>query len=85
MRLERSMIRNATNLCKKYQPVILSVAGIMPMIYTIYTKRDKARIYMALYNSTKNEYYWVRYLQLTHSNNWLRMHGYPMKKRHFKD
>lgn len=28
-----------------------------------------------------NGRYVIKYMQLTHSNNWLKMHGYPMKRK----
>lgn len=69
-------------ICKKSAPEILSGAGVVGMIYSNIFTYGKSRLNMlnVLYRRTGNKKYLVRYLQLTKSNNWLRMHGYPTNR-----
>lgn len=69
-------------LFKKYSPQILTTVGAVGFIANtnISSMRTK-RMYEALYKATGNEFYKIRVMQITHSNNWLKMHGYPMNRK----
>ena len=74
---------NISDVCSTYPPKTLSVADIA------YRVMDNAkltvecckRVLNSLYGATGNGYYRVRYMQVTHTNNWLKMHGYPMRRK----
>ena len=70
------------DISKKSSPEILSTAGIVGMIYSNIFTYGIGRLHMlsVLYRTTGDNKYLVEYLQLTKSNNWLRMHGYPMNR-----
>lgn len=71
-----------SELCKKHSPKILT--GMVTNT-TMAIKKDSKRLYEVLYRATGNEFYKTRNMQITHSNNWLKMHGYPMnRKSHIK-
>lgn len=62
---------------KKYEPTIITVAGIANVIMCRITPEG----YLRLYQTTGDELYLAKYLRLTKSNNWLKMHGYPIRRR----
>lgn len=55
------------------------MAAFMP--FNLATKKQRVRCYKMLYEHTGDERYKIKYLQLTKSNNWMRMHGYPMRRK----
>lgn len=66
----------------KHSPSVLSVVGIAAMVVrTMMGAKIRPEIFMRIYRATGNEYYRIRYYQMTKSNNWLRMHGYPMRRK----
>lgn len=65
---------------EKYQPGVLTCAGIN-VIYG-QARYIGPRVYLKLYKATNNKYYLVKYYQLTRSNNWLKSHGYTMRRKH---
>ena len=58
--------------------VMASVIGSMTL-----TKR-KAYHCEVMYKITGEEKQHVEYLRMTKSNNWLRMHGYPMRRNNHR-
>ena len=65
----------------KYSPEVLQVAGIVNTIHAAMLSPISNRsICKVLYKQTGNKKYLVEYYRLTKSNNWLRMHGYPMRR-----
>lgn len=67
-------------MLKKHEAMILS-AGVVGMMAYIPTSDRKIQVYKALYKATGCDYYRVRFIQMTHSNNWLKTHGYPMRRK----
>lgn len=68
-------------LCNEYVPEMLYPAGIIGILTSMTGYVDLKRVYKVLYQNSGNEFYKIRYMQLTHSNNWLKMHGYPMRRK----
>ena len=67
-----------------YIPETLNIMGIVKTVADckIAVRNNRITVIKALASRDKpNGRYVIKYIQLTHSNNWLRMHGYPMKKR----
>lgn len=62
---------------KKYGSKIIRVAGMANMTTCIITPEG----YLRLYQTTGDKTYLAKYLRLTKSNNWLKMHGYPIRRR----
>lgn len=88
MKLKLDSLSKISEVCKKHSPDILSVVGIVEMVTStiMAIQKDPKRLYEVLYQTTGNEFYKTRYMQITHSNNWLKMHGYPMnRKSHIKN
>lgn len=65
-----------------YSPDITLGAGIVGMVTSAMMTCRSPKIYLTLYKTTGEERWLVKYLRLTKSNNWLRMHGYPMRRKH---
>lgn len=74
-------ITKMKDVVKKHSPEILLGAGIAGMIAQTMMVRNPSRVYLNLYKATGDESYLVKYYRLTKSNNWLKMHGYPMRRR----
>lgn len=71
-----------TTIMRKNTPAILCGLGVVATVArTMMSIKRDARYWKIMYESTGCEYYKLRYLQMTKSNNWLRMHGYPMKRK----
>ncbi len=68
---------------EKHSPEILIAVGVAGYIGStlMVINRNNPLVHKALYQATGNKYYEIRYMQLTHSNNWLKMHGYPMRRK----
>ncbi len=71
---------------KKYTPEIITCVGIVNFIgqikHEIATTHVGAKRYLILYKETGNEYYLVKYYQSTKPNNWLKLHGYTIRRKH---
>lgn len=62
-------------------PELLTLGGFVRIFLGFSGKKPSPRDYLRLYELTGEENYKIRHLQLTKSNNWLRLHGYPMRKK----
>ena len=76
-------LSNITKATRTYSPEVILPIGVVNMISSVIlsAKRMQPEIYKILYHRTHNHYYKIRYIQLTHTNNWLKMHGYPMNRK----
>lgn len=84
MKIDKSILNQEVRNCvKKYAPdILLSVGVIGTVMSGMMRSAERSHVYYRMmYRLTNSRYYDIRYMQLTHSNNWLRMHGYPMNKR----
>lgn len=67
---------------RRFTPVMLTVTGVAGMLANMYVnvnankirRKLKWTVYRARYENIKIE-------QGRHSNNWLKRHGYPMKRK----
>jgi hypothetical protein len=61
---------------------IITASGIIGAVISarMSVNRDPNHM-MLMYRITGDEQYYVKYLRMTKSNNWLRMHGYAMRTR----
>lgn len=84
--MELKSVYETMNYVKKHKPEIMIASGMVGIICDIQSslRGNKPLLYKRLYEYTRNEYYEIRYMQLTHSNNWLKMHGYPMRRKSTK-
>lgn len=71
-----------SSIISKHSPTILTAIGVFGTIANsiMATKRNPKHLF-AMYQVTGNEEYLVKYYRMTKSNNWLKMHGYPMRQR----
>lgn len=67
----------------KYAPQYLSVSGIACILEGALIEAKRSATLSAAYESMNAEFarYKLRVIQNSHSNNWLKMHGYPMRRR----
>jgi hypothetical protein len=79
---ERIETGHVSSIISKHSPTILTAIGVIGAIASsiMATKRNP-KILLAMYRATGNEDYLIRYYRMTKSNNWLKMHGYPMRQR----
>ncbi len=47
---------------------------------TVYTRKTPM-VYWSLYKATREDKYLAKYYRITKSNNWLKMHGYPLRRK----
>ena len=62
---------------EKYVPAQLSIDGFKNMIYRIKTAKKQFERLRKSYNDMNKSF--ESYKFQAHSNNWLKMHGYPMR------
>jgi hypothetical protein len=81
MRLSIKGLKNlSTNLPDS--AVILTGVGVVgSMMESMLCMRRSPRHMKIMYDITGEDFYNYRYLQMTKSNNWLRLHGYPMRRK----
>ena len=80
--LECIKLNKLGDTIRKHSPAILTVIGAAATVMqAMMGSRIGPEIFMRMYRTTGDEYYRIRYYQMTKSNNWLRMHGYPMKRK----
>lgn len=81
-----SISQKAKELIKKHTPQIVTTVGVASFIVSTHigSQMRTERVYKALYIATGNKFYKMRVMQMTHSNNWLKMHGYPMNRKRNK-
>lgn len=79
-KLER--IYEASKMLRKHEPGLISTAGIYGTMasITVYTRKSPM-VYWSLYKATGEDKYLVKFYQITKTNNWLKMHGYPMRRK----
>ena len=75
-------VYEACKIIRKYEPEILCSAGIygakaLMMVHT----RNTSKVYWSLYKATGEDKYLAKYYRITKSNNWLKMHGYPLRRK----
>ena len=75
-------VHEACKIIKKYEPEILCSAGIYDAMVsmTVYTRKTPM-VYWSLYKATREDKYLAKYYRITKSNNWLKMHGYPLRRK----
>lgn len=79
-------IPNAINREKLevYVPEALSVAAIAGAIVSLVYNHRTVALRDAYMRIAEPDRYKLTVIQRTHSNNWLKMHGYPMRRRYRK-
>lgn len=73
-----------TDEMRKYLPEMITAAGVAISVLSCLrpiSKQKMASKYMIRYKLTGDKNYELKCLQLTKSNNWLRTHGYPMRRK----
>ena len=80
--MDMMVINNYKGGFIKYSPEVLQVEGIVHMIHMTMRSNIPNRITICkvMYKRTGKKKYLVEYYRLTKPNNWLRMHGYPMRR-----
>ena len=79
-----SKLRPTTDEMRKYLSEIITAAGVAISILSYLrslNKEEMAAMYKLRYKLTGDKNYELKYLQMTKSNNWLRTHGYPMRRK----
>lgn len=71
-------LQGLIDCARKHTPEILTAAGLASALTTVFTNWDPVIRYKSLYKATGSEYHKIRYMQVAHSNNWMKMHGYPI-------
>lgn len=78
-------IKQVTEAIHKRMPAVLAVAAYVGMSIQVrslsMSNIIRANQLKAKYIITGNRLYLLEYLQMTMSNNWLKMYGYPMARR----
>lgn len=64
---------------EKYVPEQLSIYGVMGMLCQSYMFEKRTEVLTKLFPEVAKSY--ERYYRLSLSNNWLKMHGYPMRRK----
>lgn len=64
---------------RRYAPELLSVVGIASTACAAEINYLRMERLAAAYGELRTEY--DRYMRRTRSNNWLKMHGYPMRRK----
>jgi hypothetical protein len=67
----------------KYAPRFLSVSGVTCLLEAAAVEAERRTKLTEAYERTNAEFarYKLTAIQDSHSNNWLKMHGYPMRRR----
>lgn len=81
--MDTKIFKKRDEVFEKYQPDILSIAGIVETAY-LKGRIVAPSIYLSLYKHTGEEKYLVKFYRMAKSNNWLKMHGYPKRRRTHK-
>jgi hypothetical protein len=74
--------RVSTIINKHSTAVLVGIGLIGAMMPTLIGTRRDPRFLLLTYRVTGDELYYIKYLQATKSNNWLKTHGYPMRRKH---
>lgn len=83
MQFDREMIDKITNVAKKYAPEIITGAGIVSfMRFNAMTTERKLQLMKTCYGEASTQYqtYKRKVERKSHSNNWLKMHGQPLRR-----
>lgn len=76
-------ITRISTLLIKHSPEVLTGIGIAGTVAASIMRTKQSRSYnRIMYEVIGEEVSLVRYLRMTKSNNWLKMHGYPMRRKH---
>jgi hypothetical protein len=73
-------IRKISTILSKNTPEIVTCIGIVGTIMSIKLGMNPDRLFIR-YQITGDEKYLLDYYRMTKSNNWLRLHGYPMRRK----
>lgn len=78
IKISKAMVEHINS----HGPAILTGIGIIGTVISaqMSVRRDPNHM-LRMYRITGDEQYYVKYLRMTKSNNWLRMHGYAMRTR----
>lgn len=68
---------------RKHEPIYMSGIGIAGLICSVQlaNRSENRRRVLKILAKHYGEPYQTRLMQEIHSNNWLKLHGYPMKRR----
>lgn len=73
------------SIIREHTPEVLTGIGVvgtvMSTMLVVSQYKNKAVYYKIMYEHTGSDIYLIKYLQMTKTNNWLKMHGYPMRRR----
>ena len=75
-------VHEVFKIIRKYEPEILCSASVCRTMasVTAYTRKTPM-VYWSLYKATREDKYLAKYYRITKSNNWLKMHGYPLRRK----
>ena len=75
-------VEKIKDVAKKYVPQMLLGAGIAGLMWDHMTSKRQLSILAACYGTTSVEYqsYKRKVERKSHSNNWLKMHGQPLRR-----
>ena len=68
-------------IMKKYTPTIVTSAGVAMFVDDISHRKNVAMMQALNTLANYSELYRSKYLRKFKSNNWLKMHGYPMRRK----
>lgn len=74
-------INKLANETIEHCPTILTGVSVIGTIVSAMVNVKHYDNPLLMYRLTGDEHYYIKYLRRTKSNNWLRMHGYAMRKR----
>lgn len=75
-------IEKIKDVVKKYVPQMLLGAGVAGIMIGNHTSQTKLKVLAACYGTTSMQYqsYKRKVERKSHSNNWLKMHGQPLRR-----
>ena len=77
----KKYLETSKEIMKKYVPEILCAPGIAMSLMDISHVKHNANMQILKTLADQSDYYRLKYIRKTRSNNWLRIHGYPMRRK----
>ena len=77
----KKYLETSKEIMKKYVPEILCTPGIAMNLMEFSHVKYNANMQILKTLADQSDYYRLKYIRKTRSNNWLRIHGYPMRRK----
>lgn len=77
----KNKLETVNGIIGKYIPEELSIVGVNAMVASCALSALSSEMQVLRTLAKHNICFKVKYLQKTRSNNWLKIHGYPMKRK----